>query len=430
MGNFFFSKSYRTIWHKAKTFSLLAVALPFLFFTPAIAFDRHWNGNSRTSLLGVGKTGLFEPFLLVCYSFYMFEAFYISFLTARSIDGKTCSVCRRFQPEVYICRDQELPGQIAHHLRQQPLILLKCCKLVPRYLGNYFRTGISFVPPCKLSVSSFLGFCLFPVFLLSIPLVAILVLTALSVVALYAVYLTCPVNTIFNCNIIERDMRHVLLERCSSTLATRAVKFLGLFISQLTFFAVMFVLAQDGAAILTILYWITPLLLSDETLPYIACFILVFYYLWNSYSSFTNKYQALALTLYKHHKKSSVHTDQEVGGKPLPGTVVKIPKELFDLACEQLMPVRVSVCTLFLRVTLILAFVLLVFSLIAENHISATPATRALLIFLSGSLPKIIDIFNGGQKNIESIAIEEKAHYIIDNYNNRETEQDLEIVIM
>ncbi|KAL9964353.1 hypothetical protein ACROYT_G027984 [Oculina patagonica] len=170
---------------------------------------------------------------------------------------------------------------------------------------------------------------------------------------------------------------------------------------------------------------------TEETLPYIACFILVFYYLWSSYSSFTNRYQALALTLYKHYRTLPVVTDQEVVNTSIPGTVVKIPKELFDLACEQLMPIRVSVCTLVLRVALILAFVLLVFSLMAENHVSATPATRALLTFLSGLLPKIIDIFiDGGQKNIEKTAIEEKVHYIIDDYNNRATGQDMEIISM
>ena len=432
MGNFFFSKSDGTIWHKAKTFSILVVALPLLFLFPVIAFDRHWNGEVRIPLFGIGKTGLFEPFLLVCYSCYVFEAFYISFLTTRSIEGETCFVCRRVLPEVYFCGDHELPGQIAHHLRQQPLILLKCCKLFLLYLGEYLRNCLSFVLPCKLSVSSFLGICLFPFFLLSIPLVVILLLTALSLVALFAVFLTSPVNTIFYCNTIDRDIRHVLLKRCSSTLPECAVKFLEIFTSTLTFFVVVFLLNQDTAAILRILFWITPLLLSEETLPYIACFILVFYYLWSSYSSFTNKYQALALTLYKHHKKSPVATDQEAGaGTLFPGTIVKIPKGLFDLACEQLMPIRVSVCTLLLRVTFILAFVFLVFTLIAENTVSSTPATRALLVFLSGSFPKIIDIFNdGGQKSIETTATERKIHYIIDDYNNRETEQDLEIFTM
>ena len=43
------------------------------------------------------------------------------------------------------------------------------------------------------------------------------------------------------------------------------------------------------------------------------------------------------------------------------GNVVKIPKELFDMACEELMPIREGVCNLFLKVFLILSFVFLAF---------------------------------------------------------------------
>ncbi|KAL9964333.1 hypothetical protein ACROYT_G027961 [Oculina patagonica] len=237
----------------------------------------------------------------------------------------------------------------------------------------------------------------------------------------------------------ENGVRQITLEGVGSPISFRSlmgnflfsksdVRFFRFFISKLRFYAVFFVLAQDAIAIFAILLWATPILLSEETLPYIACFILVFYYLWSSYSSFTYRYQALALTLYK---KSPVVTDQEAGNAPISGTVMKIPKELFDLACEQLMPIRVSVCTLVLRVAIILAFVFLVFFVIVDNHVSATPATRALLTFLSGLLPKIIEIFiDGGKKKIEKTAIEEKAHYIIDDYNNRATEEDVEIITM
>lgn len=94
------------------------------------------------------------------------------------------------------------------------------------------------------------------------------------------------------------------------------------------------------------------------------------------------------------------------------------------------MPIRVSVCKLVLKVASILVFVFVAFSFIKVNHVSATPATRALLTFLSGLLPKIIDIVYGGQKNIEATAIEEKAHYIVDDYNNRATGQAVQIISM
>lgn len=430
LGNFFFSKNDDAICHKARKFFLLVVALPLIFLAPAVIF-REWVGHTMFIFLEID---LFYPPLLGCYCSYVFVAFYISFLTARSIDGKTCMVCRRVQPEIYICRDQEFPGQIAHHLRQQPLILVKCCRLFLRYLGNYFRGCLSIVFPCQLSVSSFLGICLFPIALLSLPVVAILLFSAMSVVAVYAVYFTSPVNTIFFCY-NKRDMRQIRLEHCSSTFVSCTFLFRDILFSHLAFAAVLAVLSYDANAMCTILLWATPLLLSEKTLPYVACVILVFYYLWSSYNFFTNKYQVMALMLYKHHKTSAVVTDEEAGNTPIPSTLMKIPKELYDLACEQLMPIRVSICSLLLRLSLILVFVFVVFFLIEGSQVDTTPATRALLTFLSGLLPKIIDIFvDQRQQNIEAIALEEKVQYIIIRYNRSATEhtreQPVEIVTM
>ena len=72
---------------------------------------------------------------------------------------------------------------------------------------------------------------------------------------------------------------------------------------------------------------------------------------------------------------------------------MKTPKEPFHMACEELMPLSESVCVLILKVTIIVPFVLFVFSLIMLHNVSATPVMRALLAFLSGSLPKIVTIY-------------------------------------
>ena len=96
------------------------------------------------------------------------------------------------------------------------------------------------------------------------------------------------------------------------------------------------------------------LLLSEpESLPYVACFVLVLYYIWSSYSSFTNKYQDLALALFKQVKsyKTSRHsqvtnmsldtdsllenTQTTVGNED---NVMKIPQKLFFMAREELKP--------------------------------------------------------------------------------------------
>lgn len=133
-----------------------------------------------------------------------------------------------------------------------------------------------------------------------------------------------------------------------------------------------------GLGILIAIISVFVLILSEESLPFVACFVLVLYYCWSSYSSFTNKYQDLALALFKHYKfcKKSQHsqvttmilntdsvlknTPNTVGNKD---NVMKIPKELFHMAREELMPIRERVCVLILKVTIIVSFVVFVFSL-------------------------------------------------------------------
>ena len=171
------------------------------------------------------------------------------------------------------------------------------------------------------------------------------------------------------------------------------------------------------------------LLLSEESLPFAACFVLVFYYLWSSYSSFTNKYQDLGLAVFKHYKSYKKSQDIQVADMTLntdstqkavgnQNNVMKIPKELFHMACEELMPIRESVPVLILKVTIIVSFVLFVFSLIMLHNVSATPVMRALLTFLSGSLPKIVAIYMGGrrQKSIEAMTADEKIPFIVQEY--------------
>jgi len=52
------------------------------------------------------------------------------------------------------------------------------------------------------------------------------------------------------------------------------------------------------------------------------------------------------------------------------------------------------------------------------DNARATPVIRALLTFLSGSLPKIVAIYLDGrrQKNIEAMTVDEKIPYIVQEY--------------
>lgn len=134
--------------------------------------------------------------------------------------------------------------------------------------------------------------------------------------------------------------------------------------------------------------------------------------------------------LYKFYKQSQHHdeiskeqlrlNDEEIETPNSDTRVheVTIPEGLFDMACEDLMPVREGVCTLLLKVTLILSFVYLTFLLILRFDIGATPVMQALATFFTGSFPKIIAIYFDGnrQRRYESTVIEEKVPNIVQNY--------------
>jgi len=175
------------------------------------------------------------------------------------------------------------------------------------------------------------------------------------------------------------------------------------------------------------------LVLSEESLPFVACFVLALYYLLSSYSSFTRKYQDLALAIFKQYKsyKKSRHsqvTDMAINtDSPLENTQnaaddkdneLKIPQKLFHMACEQLMPIRESFCLLILKVTIIVSFVFLVLLLTILLNANATPVMRALIAFLTGSFPKIVAIYMGGsrEKEIEAMIAEEKIPEIVQKY--------------
>ena len=68
--------------------------------------------------------------------------------------------------------------------------------------------------------------------------------------------------------------------------------------------------------------------------------------------------------------------------------VKRITRALFDMACEELMPIRKSVCTLFLEATLSVLLVFLGFSL--ATILTLPPAIKALFIFAVGLIPIII----------------------------------------
>ena len=96
------------------------------------------------------------------------------------------------------------------------------------------------------------------------------------------------------------------------------------------------------------------------------------------------------------------------------GGVVKIPKGLCDMACEELKPVRESLCLLAFKVVFIASFLFLAFYLTMQLDFGVKPLTKTVVAVLIGLFPKIFSKYFEGErkKRVETLIIEEKAKII------------------
>ena len=432
IGNYFFSKENRV-----RMFVLRAVVLPFPFFGLATFAEYVIQNNESLTpkVFGLSLPSLFHPLMIVFYVCYYIMVCFMSFSPAgfKRVD-RLCAVCKRLKSKTLTCQEN-VPKQITNHLRIQPLILVQCSRLFIRHLLTYFKGCFFFIPSAfEFSLSFFLRLLLFIVLLSASPAAIAILLILILLVIFGALLLTCPLFNIFSeVNIKRRLNVYFRLNGYLFLWSLSVCTLIKFVIGIPALFGASVVLYFAGVGVDVAILLAFLLLLTKEGLPFAACSVLVLYYLWSSYTSFTNKYQDLGLALFIHYKsyKTSRHsqvmnvtltkdpllenTQNAVGNND---NLVKIPKELLQMAYEELMPIRESVCVLILKVTIIVSFVLFVFSLIMLLNVSASPAMRAFLTFASGSLPKIVAIYMDGrrQKNIEALTADEKIRLIVQKY--------------
>ena len=120
------------------------------------------------------------------------------------------------------------------------------------------------------------------------------------------------------------------------------------------------------------------------------------------------------------HKEVDINTTNIPSGDKHNGGVVKISKELFDKACEELKPVRESLCLLVFKVVFTASFLFLVFYLTMQLDFGVKPLTKTVVAVLTSLFPKIVCKYLDGerQKRVETLIIEEKAPKIIEAYLN------------
>ena len=403
-GNYFFSGK-EGIWCKAKTFILRVVIIPLPFIVIATVFA-DFEVNTLSTIL------------FIAFGFcYCFQAFYWSFFSKRSSIAKSCLICDHFELEI-LSRHDKLPQFITYHLRLQPLILAEYWRIGKSNILNYFKMSVTVIPSYRCSKDFAIRLVLFISLLPCIPVLA-------AVLFIYVGCLTSPVTSFFTYHFIPRLPPN-----------SKMLMLLFIFIHNNLFLIISYfgavsllVLAARGAQ--NVLVRVFLLSLSEEHLPYVACFVSVLYYIWSSYSSFTETYHELALTLYDCHKDSKRTQFRDVPSTSdqlpeLPNNtrdldnVMAIPKELFGMACEELLPLREGVYKLILKITMIVSTVFTVFSWVTASSFDTTPLMKTLLAFFTFAFPKIVDMYIDGewQKKMRERVMKEKVSKIVDKFIN------------
>ena len=413
-GNYFFSRK-EGIWYKAKTFILRVFIIPLPFLVTATVFADFELYDPLTKI-SLNRLFIVSGFCYCC------QAFYISFYSKRSLKAKPCFLCKFFKPAIPSCHD-EIPRLIKNHLRLQPLILVECWRFYKWCFIKYFEKCATVVPSCRCSRDFVIRLVLFISLLLCIPVVVVALLIVVSLLTFIGIYFTTPATALCMDHYGRPSTKEVSISLYIFSFLPRFVLW------SVSWYGVSNLLHLAGYGALNASWGVLQLSFWEEHFPYVSCSIFVLYYTWSSYSSFTKTYHELALTLYDCYKGSKRTQSQDFPftSDQLPklpnnshdlDNVIAIPKELFEMAREELSPLREGVSILILKITMIVSFVLIVFSLAMVSSFDTTPLVKNLLTFFTLSLPKIVAIYTDGerQKKLRAKVMEEKVPKIVEKF--------------
>ena len=431
VGNNFFFKDCSTVactWYQTgKMFvvRLLFIALLILLIAPGSLVFNIISGVSNIS-------NLTHPFMRVCVTLYFIKAVYslLFYHAGLSTEVKECSACHEFKSNRdgdCLCFD--LPRRILNHMKIQPLILAKCWSLFVGGLQIYFQ--IIFLL-WKDYTRWVIRVSLILLFLPTFPFAFILSLLVSLVTFFFLFCASTPFGVVLHSSwpaCLSKLYRSSLFVRLPALKI--CVQFIDCCVLWLAGFGgyCLMVLFFRGVLLTILLAFTTVLLFPEKSLPFAACFLLFCYYLFSNYSSFTDRYHDLSLTIFNCYKKQfdqTSHEEVDINTTNNPsddkqnGGVVKIPKGLFDMACEVLMPIREALCLFFFKVVFISSFLFLVFYLTMQLDFGVKPLTKTMVAVLIGLFPRIICKYFDGerQKRMEALTIEEKAPKIVEAYLN------------
>ena len=437
LGNKLFNMNRSTVHftsrcQKAKNifFRVVFMVVPFLLLAPAL-----FVANLTPFKVPYYHFNLTHPFVVVCIICYFLRVVFSSLfliIPQAPPEERPCHFCLKFSSNPSSCFGI-LPRRIISHMRLQPLIVVECLKSFVRGLEKYFRIIIGI---WKGSDSWYICVPSLTILLLVVPFVIALLILANLTECLCFLYFTCPLSVAFQDNLFyispmrfwdqfkdcisNLDIRDTVRRLClmvGISLVHLGALFLSLFVSL-------------GVLLTFFLAFTMILLFPDQSLPIVACILLICYYLWSIYNSFANKYHDLSLIIFDFYKSEKDQISNEELELCREGStnstddrdiVLKIPKDLFDMVCEELWPVKEAVCLLLLKVILISTFIFLIFYLSMKLDIDVRPLAKTVLAFVMGLIPKIILAYFDGnrRKRIEILAVKETAPKIIQKYLKR-----------
>ena len=372
-----------------------------------------------------------HPFVIVCVTLFFINSVYslLFYHVGLSTRVRECLACREFKSNPGACLCVDLPRRILNHVKIQPLTFSKFWSLFVGGLQIYFQIIFLLSKGYTRWVTRV---SLVLLFLPTFPFAFISSLLVSLVTSLFSFYAGTP-----HVVVLESNRMTFLSKLFRSSLFVRLpalkiwVEFTDFCVGLLEFFGGYYLLlfASLGVMLTILLAYAMVLFFSEKSLPFAACFLLFCYYLFSNYSSFTDRYHDLSLTIFNCYKKQTdkiSHEEVDVNTTNNPyddkhnDGVVKIPKGLFDIACEVLMPIREALCLFFFKVVFISSFLFIVFYLTMQLDFGVKPLTKTMVAVLIGLFPGIICKYFEGerQKRVEALTIEEKAPRIVEAYLN------------
>ena len=401
IGNYFFSSEY-TLWHRARKFIMDVVLLPIPFLVPAIFVEYllYQNILPDQNILGCGLT--FPPFRIL-FGCYFCNAFKLNILRVIPTDARhnKNTACEFF---LGICFHRELPQRMLAHLRKVSSTISGtggvCLADSVTWIKDTWRSHSS--TPVRRIIVPLLFAPIFAVLIIFI-IVYGCMLFMLLIFSSFPIVILCTTTDL--CHPVKINFLHRYPNLLS--IVRIVVVLLDISLSWLAALGAIFVLRSAAVGALIFLQLAISFVLSEDNLPFVACCVSVSHYLWNSYSrSFIRRYQALTINLYEHYDRLSPDHDHTTDEEK------RIPKELFDLACEELMPIRTCVFILMVKNSLSTFFIFLIFSFTMSMNTS--PMMKCLVTFLAGTFPIIVNIYLDGRK--QNCDFDQKTLKIVQEY--------------